>query len=56
LGVICTPDIVSAALTGRERFVIIACDGLWNNLPSKDAVAFVGRAASHPIVNMPLPL
>lgn len=42
LGVVCTPDIVSAGLTGRERFVLLACDGLWNHLPRPEAVSFIG--------------
>ena len=29
VGCIATPDIHSFDFTGRERFIILGCDGLW---------------------------
>eukprot|EP01134_Creolimax_fragrantissima_P005203 CFRG5203T1 len=42
VGLTCVPEIVSAPLTGKEKFVILGCDGLWSDLPRSDAVAFAG--------------
>ncbi|XP_078431079.1 protein phosphatase 2C family protein isoform X2 [Wolffia australiana] len=43
VGVIATPDIHSFELTGRERFLILACDGLWEVFAPGDAVDFVQK-------------
>ncbi len=28
-GCICTPDVTAFAVTGRDRFLLLACDGFW---------------------------
>uniref|UniRef100_A0A1D1XT40 protein-serine/threonine phosphatase n=1 Tax=Anthurium amnicola TaxID=1678845 RepID=A0A1D1XT40_9ARAE len=43
VGVIATPDIYSFDLTGREKFIILGCDGLWGVFGPSDAVDFVHK-------------
>ncbi|CAA6665451.1 unnamed protein product [Spirodela intermedia] len=43
VGVTATPDIHSFELTGREKFIILGCDGLWGVFGPSDAVDFVYR-------------
>jgi len=38
LGVISTPEVRSLRLTGEERFVIVATDGVWQFITSQEAV------------------
>ncbi|KNC83123.1 hypothetical protein, variant [Sphaeroforma arctica JP610] len=42
LGLTCVPEIVAASLTGKEKLVIMGCDGLWGDLNRPDAVKFAG--------------
>ena len=42
--VVPTPDVTALATTDRDEFVVVASDGLWDVLPSRDAVR-VARAA-----------
>ena len=42
--VVPTPDVTALATTERDEFVVVASDGLWDVLPSRDAVR-VARAA-----------
>ena len=37
-----------ALLTGRDAFVIVASDGLWDRLSNEDAVALVQDTVKHP--------
>jgi protein phosphatase 2C len=39
--VIHTPDIYKYRITNKDRFIIIACDGLWDVVSCQDAVNFV---------------
>lgn len=43
LGVICTPDVKKCTLTDNDRYIVIACDGLWKCFEPKDCVDFVNR-------------
>jgi len=38
-----SPDIYYHRITSSSRFLIMASDGLWDNLSSEDAVALVGK-------------
>uniref|UniRef100_A0A1I8GKH0 PPM-type phosphatase domain-containing protein n=1 Tax=Macrostomum lignano TaxID=282301 RepID=A0A1I8GKH0_9PLAT len=38
------PDFATQQITGDDRFLILASDGLWDHLPPEDAVAIVGAA------------
>ncbi|VDN58552.1 unnamed protein product [Dracunculus medinensis] len=40
-GVICTPDVKKFSITLDDRFIIMACDGLWKSFSSQEAVEFV---------------
>ncbi|XP_053378531.1 integrin-linked kinase-associated serine/threonine phosphatase 2C-like [Mercenaria mercenaria] len=40
LGVTCTPDVKKCALTDNDRYVIIACDGLWKCFEPVDSIKF----------------
>jgi serine/threonine protein phosphatase PrpC len=35
------PEILKHTLTGKEDFMILACDGLWDVMSAKDAGEFV---------------
>lgn len=35
------PDVRSLALTPKDSFMIVACDGIWNSLTSQEACDFV---------------
>lgn len=39
--VICTPDYYKYKLNENDKFIIIACDGLWDVMSNQDAVNFV---------------
>ncbi|MQM10261.1 hypothetical protein Taro_043153 [Colocasia esculenta] len=43
VGVIATPEVHSFDLTGREKFIILGCDGLWEVFGPSDAVDFVHK-------------
>lgn len=36
--VIAEPDVATIPLDGREDFIILACDGLWDFLSREDAI------------------
>ncbi|KAF5394529.1 Integrin linked kinase associated, partial [Paragonimus heterotremus] len=42
-GVTCLPDVRKCQLTAHDRFVLIACDGLWKSFPPEEAVALTNR-------------
>ena len=37
------PDIKTLTLTPEDKFMIVACDGIWNSLTSKEACDFVSE-------------
>lgn len=39
--VTCTPDIYKYKLNKNDKFIIIACDGLWDVMSNQDAVNFI---------------
>ena len=41
LGLSASPDVTSFALSPDQRFVLLACDGLWKAFSGKEAVDFV---------------
>lgn len=41
LGVISTPVCTSLGLTGKEKFIVIASDGVWDVMDNEDVVNFV---------------
>ncbi|KAL4221038.1 hypothetical protein ACF0H5_019300 [Mactra antiquata] len=43
LGVTCTPDVKKCSLTDNDRYVIIACDGLWKCFEPSDSIKFVNK-------------
>uniref|UniRef100_A0A0N5AME6 PPM-type phosphatase domain-containing protein n=1 Tax=Syphacia muris TaxID=451379 RepID=A0A0N5AME6_9BILA len=42
-GVTCIPDVKKFSITSDDRFVLIACDGLWKTFNNKEAVEFVTK-------------
>ncbi|GMT14869.1 hypothetical protein PFISCL1PPCAC_6166, partial [Pristionchus fissidentatus] len=40
-GVTCVPHVKKFTLTAEDKFIIIACDGLWKSFSNEDAVNFV---------------
>nr|XP_033813784.1 integrin-linked kinase-associated serine/threonine phosphatase 2C isoform X3 [Geotrypetes seraphini] len=40
-GVICTPDIKRCQLTHNDRFILLACDGLFKAFTPEEAVTFI---------------
>ena len=43
VGIISEPDIKEYALTGNERFIVLASDGIWEFISSKEVVEVVGK-------------
>ena len=43
VGIISEPDIKEYTLTGNEKFVVLASDGIWEFISSKEVVEVVGR-------------
>ncbi|XP_052760071.1 integrin-linked kinase-associated serine/threonine phosphatase 2C-like [Mya arenaria] len=43
LGVTCTPDVKKCQLTDNDRYVILACDGLWKCFEPKDSIEYVNK-------------
>lgn len=43
LGVTCTPDVKKCVLNDNDRFVIIACDGLWKCFEPDGAIKFANN-------------
>lgn len=41
VGLSCIPDIKKVTLTEDDKFVILACDGLWKVFKSDEAIDFV---------------
>ena len=39
--VTCIPDITKCTLTDNDRYIIMACDGLWKGFTIKEAVKFI---------------
>jgi serine/threonine protein phosphatase PrpC len=39
--VICKPDVFIHRITKRDKFVILACDGLWDVISNQDAINYV---------------
>ncbi|KAA0187375.1 Integrin-linked kinase-associated serine/threonine phosphatase [Fasciolopsis buskii] len=42
-GVTCIPDVRKCHLTENDKFLLIACDGLWKSFPPSEAVTLVDR-------------
>ncbi|XP_060553642.1 LOW QUALITY PROTEIN: integrin-linked kinase-associated serine/threonine phosphatase 2C-like, partial [Ruditapes philippinarum] len=43
LGVTCTPDVKKCTITDNDRYVIIACDGLWKCFEPADSINFTNK-------------
>lgn len=41
------PDIEECDFTGKEEFLVIACDGIWDCLSNQQVVDFVRRGIYH---------
>ncbi|MFH4974021.1 hypothetical protein AB6A40_000730 [Gnathostoma spinigerum] len=39
-GVICAPDVKKFCITANDRFMIIACDGLWKTFSNQEAIDY----------------
>ncbi|VDP88238.1 unnamed protein product [Echinostoma caproni] len=42
-GVTCIPDVRKCQLTSNDKFLLIACDGLWKSFPPSEAVKMVDQ-------------
>ena len=40
-GVICTPDIMRCSLTDKDKFILLACDGLWKGFQVEEAMQYI---------------
>ncbi|VDM49340.1 unnamed protein product [Toxocara canis] len=40
-GVTCVPDVKKFSITPNDRFILIACDGLWKTFGNQEAVEYV---------------
>lgn len=47
-GLVATPDIISLDLQEDDKFVILACDGLWDVVKHQEAVEFLLKELDHP--------
>lgn len=47
-GIICTPDLETVQLTSRDKFLLLATDGLWAVMSSFEAVQRVAAGLSQP--------
>ena len=47
-GIICTPDLETVQLTSRDKFLLLATDGLWAVMSSFEAVQRVALGLSRP--------
>jgi len=50
-GVICTPDIKKCTLSCSDRYILIACDGLWKTFSNQQVVEFIADALKTTKVN-----
>lgn len=50
--VISTPDVFKCSLTENDRYLIIACDGLWKAFTNQEAVNFVDRILEDNTIEM----
>jgi serine/threonine protein phosphatase PrpC len=39
----CVPEIKKVKLTSDDKFLVIACDGIWDCLTSKQCVEWLGK-------------
>ena len=42
--VTCFPEVIATDFTAEDRFLIVACDGIWDCVTSEEAVTFVSKA------------
>ncbi|KAK2184010.1 hypothetical protein NP493_286g01045 [Ridgeia piscesae] len=47
-GVSCIPDIKRCQLTENDRYVLIACDGLWKAFDNRTAIEFINKVLNDP--------
>ena len=40
------PEVFTRTLTTRDAFIILASDGVWEFIPSQDAVNIIGNSSS----------
>lgn len=46
IGVICEPDVFRVPITGRDKFIVMASDGVWDVVSPEEAAAVVMGATS----------
>ena len=37
------PDVKTLTLTKEDRFMVVACDGIWNSLTSQETCDFISK-------------
>ncbi|KAL5013947.1 hypothetical protein ScPMuIL_008217 [Solemya velum] len=42
-GVSCVPDVKKCILTDADRFILVACDGLWKSFSPEESLEFVAK-------------
>ncbi|VDI55042.1 integrin-linked kinase-associated serine/threonine phosphatase 2C [Mytilus galloprovincialis] len=42
-GVSCVPDVKKCQLTQGDRYIVLACDGLWKKFKPEDCIAFTNK-------------
>lgn len=43
LGVSCVPDVKKCQLTDQDRYIVLACDGLWKRFSSSECISFTNN-------------
>ncbi|VDM58671.1 unnamed protein product [Angiostrongylus costaricensis] len=51
-GVTCIPDMKKLTITPNDRFLILACDGLWKSFGNEEAIKYVNELLENSVKGM----
>jgi integrin-linked kinase-associated serine/threonine phosphatase 2C len=52
-GIISVPDVLRCQLTDNDKFILVACDGLWKVFSADEASAFVSAVLEDSTIQLP---
>ena len=49
--IICTPFVTSRSRNSSDKYILIACDGIWDSLENKECITFINNKINQQKIN-----